>query len=50
MEIIVFWLVCAVFCAMLASSKNRSATGWFFIGLLTSILGLFVIAVMPKKE
>jgi hypothetical protein len=48
MEIaIVFWLICAIFSAMLASHKNRSAFGWFFVGLFLGPFGLLV-ALFPN--
>jgi hypothetical protein len=48
MEIaIVFWLLCAIFSAILAWHKNRSAVGWFFVGLLFGPFGLLV-ALFPN--
>jgi hypothetical protein len=41
------WLVCAIACAALAPSRGRSAVAWFFIGLLTSLLGLLILAALP---
>jgi hypothetical protein len=40
--IVVFWLLCAIFSAILASHKHRSAVGWFFVGLLLGPFGLLV--------
>ena len=47
MELFFFWLLCAIFSAILAAHKNRSAVGWFFVGLLFGPFGLLV-AVMPE--
>lgn len=44
---LILWLVCAVLSAMIASRKGRSAVGWFFIGLLTGILGPIIVACLP---
>jgi hypothetical protein len=41
-------LVFAFICAKLASSKNRHAGDWFFIGLFTTILGLAILACLPR--
>ena len=43
------WLLFGVFSAMLASGKNRSVAGWFFIGALFGPFGLLV-AAMPAEE
>ena len=46
--LIVIWIICAVVCAVIAESKNRSAVGWFFIGLVLGILGVILVAVLPS--
>ncbi|HEX6811674.1 MAG TPA: DUF4339 domain-containing protein [Planctomycetota bacterium] len=48
-------LVSVVFgamCASIAASRGRSAVGWFFVGLLTSCIGLVLVVVLPdlKKQ
>jgi hypothetical protein len=45
--IVGFWLVCAICSTILASYKNRSALGWFFVGLLCGPFGL-LIALFPR--
>jgi hypothetical protein len=47
--IVIFWFLCAIFSAALASSKNRSGFGWFLLGLLFGPFGLLV-AFFPKVE
>jgi hypothetical protein len=47
MELVLLWLVFAVFAMIGASQKNRSGVGWFFIGLLLGPFGLLVY-LMPK--
>jgi hypothetical protein len=41
-------ILCGVICAYYAKKKNRSVTGWFFVGLFLGIIGLFLISVCPK--
>ena len=43
-----FWLLCAVFSAVLARSKGRSGA-WFFVGLLFGPFGLLV-GLMPEQR
>lgn len=50
MELLLFWLVFAIACAVVASSKNRSGFGWFMLGLLFSFIALIVVAVLPALE
>ena len=49
MEILLFVLLCAIFSALIASNKNRSALGWFFVGAFFGPFGLLV-AVFPKLD
>jgi len=49
MEIVLLWLLFGVFSAMIASGKNRSTAGWFFVGILFGPFGLLV-AAMPKLD
>ncbi len=39
----------AVACAIVASAKNRSAFGWFFLGLFFSLISLIVVIALPSK-
>lgn len=48
--IIVFWLLCGVASAMVASSKGRDAFGWFLIGALFGPIGLVISLVSRKNE
>jgi hypothetical protein len=48
-EYVILWILCAIFSAVMASSKNRSPEGWFLIGLFFGPFGLLV-ALMPKVE
>ncbi len=50
MEILIFWLVCAVACYFLAQSKGRNAGAWAVAGVLFGVFALVLCAVMPKKQ
>ena len=49
MEFIFIGLLFAIFSAVIASSKKRSAFAWFIIGLLFGPFGLLV-ALFPKTN
>jgi hypothetical protein len=49
MEIIALWVLCAITCSIIAHTKNRSAFGWFLVGLGFSIFGVIWIAFMKPK-
>jgi hypothetical protein len=46
---IVIWLGCAVIAALIGQSKNRSVVGSFLLGLILGLIGIVIIALMPKK-
>ena len=49
MTMLAFWsIVGAVLCAAIAGFKGRSVVGWLFIGLLSGLLGVIVIACIPS--
>ena len=48
--IIIWGIIFGGFCAFLAKQKNRDAVGWFFLGLLFSIIALIAIAASSPKE
>lgn len=50
MEIIVIGLVFGVICALIASSRGRSALGWFVLGCLFSIFALLLVALLPSLK
>ena len=50
MEYLIIWLLFGIACAMIANSKGRSVVLWLFIGILSGIIGLIIIACMPKVE
>ena len=47
MELLVFWLLCAIVAAVIANAKGRSGFGWFLIGLLISVFAIILVAAMP---
>ena len=40
-------IICAVASYSIARSKNRNPTAWLFAGLLLSIVGLFILLLLP---
>lgn len=50
MEYVIFWIGIAVACGIVASTKGRSGAGWFFIGLLFSVIALIIILVLPSLK
>jgi hypothetical protein len=51
MALILFvWLVSPIACAIIASAKKRSATGWFFYGLIFGVFALIAIAFKPSSD
>jgi len=45
---ILVWFLCAIVCAVIARAQNRSAAGWFFVGLFLGPLGLLIAAVVSR--
>jgi len=48
--VIVLRGVWGAICAAIASSKGRSAAGWFFIGFLTDIIGIIIICCLSNLK
>ena len=46
---LVMFLIPPILNCYLASMKNRSVVGWFFIGVFFSYLSTIVIAFLPPK-
>lgn len=44
------WVAFAIICAIIASNKNRSAVGWFILGLIFGIFALIVIACLSRLD
>ncbi len=43
------WIVCAIVCASMASSRNRSALGWGIAGLFFGIFAVILLALMGHQ-
>lgn len=41
------WFICAIFTAVIASSRGRNGFGWFVLGALFGIFALIAAAAMP---
>jgi len=50
MIFVIIWLICGFGCAAIAKSKNKSAGGWFFIGILFGPLALLIVGFMKAEE
>lgn len=46
--LIIAWIVCGVFAAIIASSKGRSFLAWLILGLLFGIFALLASGFMPS--
>jgi len=45
---LIIWILFGIGCAIAASNKNRSAAGWFFLGILLGPFGLiFILLLSP---
>lgn len=47
---LLFWILWAVCCGILANNKNRNVVEWSILGLLFGVFALIVIACLPKLE
>jgi len=47
MEWFLIWMLCAIFSAVIASSKRRSSGGWFVLGFLFGPFALISVGLMP---
>jgi hypothetical protein len=48
--IVVFWVLCGILAAVVATNKGRSGFGWFLIGLLLGPVGFILALVMSKNQ
>jgi len=46
--ILIFGVIFGFACSSIAKSKNREQVGWFFGGLFLGLIGLIIIALLPK--
>jgi hypothetical protein len=50
MEMLIFWVIMGIVCALVAHKKNRSVIGWFFLGVLFSLISLVVLIFLDDIE
>lgn len=43
-------VISMIVCPIIARYKNRSAAGWFFGGLFLGLIGLIIVACLPRKD
>jgi hypothetical protein len=43
-------VISMIACPIIAGYKNRSVVGWLFGGLFLGLIGLIIIACLPKKD
>jgi len=48
--VLIMWMLFGIVCAIIASSKNRSAFGWFVLGVLFGPLSILFIAIARKED
>lgn len=47
---IIITVISMIACPIIAKRKNRSVAGWFFAGLFLGLIGLIVVACLPRKD
>ena len=50
MEFVLFWILCGIVAAVIASSKGRSGCGWFILGALFGPFGIIFAFLASKNE
>lgn len=48
MEVFAYWVIVAIVTAVVASSRGRSALGWFVLGFALNLLALIAVVVLPS--
>ena len=43
-------VISIIACPIVAGYKNRSVAGWIFGGLFLGLIGLLIVACLPKKD
>lgn len=48
-ELVIFWVICAVIVAVGAAGRGRSGLSWFVLAIVISpLLALILLAIMPN--
>ena len=48
--VILFSVIAAIVCALVAGNRGRNRLGWGLLGLLFSIVTLIVLLVLPRRN
>jgi ribosomal protein L40E len=48
LEFVIFWFLCGIVSAIVASNKGRSGCGWFLLGILLGPIGVVLALVVSK--
>ncbi len=43
-------VISMIACPIIAGYKNRNKAGWFFGGLFLGLIGLIIVACLPRKD
>jgi len=43
-------VISVIACPIIAGYKNRSVVGWIFGGLFLGLIGLIIVACLPRKD
>lgn len=43
-------VISVIACPIIAGYKNRSVVGWIFGGLFLGLIGLIIVACLPKRD
>lgn len=43
-------VISVIVCPIIAGYKNRSVVGWIFGGLFLGLIGLIIVACLPRKD
>jgi|LSQX01.3.fsa_nt_gb hypothetical protein len=43
-------VISVIACPIIAGNKNRSVAGWIFGGLFLGLIGLLIVACLPKEK
>lgn len=43
-------VISVIVCPIIAAHKNRSVVGWIFGGFILGLIGLIIVACLPRKD
>jgi hypothetical protein len=47
---IIFWILCGITCAVIASSKNKNPLLWGILGCILGIFAIIIICAVPAER